>query len=392
MMEWREGDVTGILPYSRMVSPPGDTIAQAPTTILSIPRDRLQEMVRHCYQATTAMVHVMIDRARSFTSGDLHNEKMLSLGKLSAGLAHELNNPAAAIERNATLLRSRLEGAERAARVFGAARLSDEQLAAVDALRMSCLTRVAGVRSPIEQAEREDEIADWFASHGLDGAPAEAFAETDVTVADLERLAAAITGPALDAALEWAAAGCSVRTLTSEIQESATRIAGLVIAIKGFTHMDQAMVAEPVDLAQSLGNTVKVLRAKARTKSATVDIEVEDGLPRVRGFAGELNQIWANLIDNAARCHRGFGPVEVTRPASCSVCGAHRRQRSRYPGRDPRAHLRPVLHHQAVGDGTGLGLDIVRRLVRHNDGEITVESRPGRTEFRVVLPVAEDRR
>ena len=142
-------------------------------------RDHLRAMIRECYEITSILVHTMVDRARVFTSSDLHDEKMVSLGKLSAGLAHELNNPASAIERSAALLEDRLEDAERATRALGAARLTDAQLAAVDAVRASCLaTRVHGVRSPIEQAEREEAIADWLADHGLDVATAEALAET----------------------------------------------------------------------------------------------------------------------------------------------------------------------------------------------------------------------
>ena len=111
--------------------------------------------------------------ARDFTSGALHDEKMVSLGKLSAGLAHELNNPASAIERSAALLEDRLEDAEQATRALGASRLTDAQLTAIDAVRGSCLgARVAGVLSPIQQAEREDAIADWLADHGLDAAHA----------------------------------------------------------------------------------------------------------------------------------------------------------------------------------------------------------------------------
>src|SRR5206468_9302953 len=127
-------DVTGLLPYSRLVNPPGDSVAQEPTTILVVPRDDLREMIRECHQITSILVHTMLDRARAFTSSDLHDEKMVSLGKLSAGLAHELNNPASAIERNATLLQGRQEEAERAARALGASRLTDAQLAAVDAV------------------------------------------------------------------------------------------------------------------------------------------------------------------------------------------------------------------------------------------------------------------
>lgn len=391
IMEWHEGDVTGMLPYSRLVTPPGDTVAQEPTAVLAVHRDHLREMIRECHEVTSILVHTMLDRARVFTSSDLHDEKMVSLGKLSAGLAHELNNPASAIERSAALLDDRLDDAERATRALGACRLTDGQLQAVDAVREACLaTRVEGVRSPIEQAEHEEAIADWLGEHGLDPATAEALADTAVTFDALDRIAAAVNGPALEAVLRWAAAGCSVRNLASEILEAATRIAGLVTAIKGFTHMDQATVAEPVDLVQGLHNTVAVLRSKARNKSATVVVEVEPNLPRVRGFVGELNQIWANVIDNALDAIPESGRVEVLAGRE------HRRVVVRIadngPGIPEQIRDRifdPFFTTKPVGQGTGLGLDIVRRLVRHNDGDISVDSHPGRTEFRVALPIDE---
>jgi signal transduction histidine kinase len=391
IMEWRAGDVTGLLPYSRMVSSPGDTVAQEPTEVLGVHRDHIRAMIRECHEVTSILVHTMLDRARLFTSSDLHDEKMVSLGKLSAGLAHELNNPASAIERSAALLEERLEDAERATRALGASRLTDAQLAAVDAVREACLaTRVPGVRSPIEQAEREEAIADWLAGRGLDVSIAEALSETAVTFEALDLIAGAVEGPALNAVLGWAAAGCSVRSLASEIQEAAMRVAGLVAAIKGFTHMDQATVAEPVDLGQGLANTVAVLKSKARGKSAAVVVDVEPGLPAVRGFVGELNQVWANLIDNALDAIPEAGRVEVlaTRDQQRVVV----RIVDTGPGIPAEIRGRifdPFFTTKPVGHGTGLGLDIVRRLVRHNDGEIAVESRPGRTEFRVVLPSAE---
>jgi signal transduction histidine kinase len=316
---------------------------------------------------------------------------MMSLGKLSAGLAHELNNPASAIERSASVLDDRLEDAERATRALGAARLTDSELQAVDNLRAACLAaRVTGVRTPIEQAEREETIAEWLASHGLDTATAEALAETSVTLDALERIGEAVAGPALDAVLRWAAAGCSVRSLASDIQEAAMRISGLVTAVKGFTHMDRATVAQPVDLTQGLDNTVTVLRAKARSRSASVVVEAEPGLPAVRGFVGELNQIWSNLIDNALDAIPDGGRVEVRASreqrrvvvrVSDNGAGIPDEIRSRI--------FDPFFTTKPLGQGTGLGLDIVRRLVRHNDGEIAVESRPGWTEFRVVLPAAD---
>jgi signal transduction histidine kinase len=257
-------------------------------------------------------------------------------------------------------------------------------------VRASCLAAPErGVRSPIERAQWEQAITDWLDDRGLDTAIADALADTAVTLEALDLLAAAIDGPALGAALRWTAAGCSVRGLASEIQEAATRISGLVIAVKGFTHMDQATVAEPVDLSRGLDNTIAVLRSKARGKSAAVVVEIEADLPRVRGFAGELNQIWANLIDNALDAIPDAGRIEVLahRQGQRVVVGIV----DNGPGIPEQLRQRifdPFFTTKPPGHGTGLGLDIVRRLVRHNDGEIIVESRPGRTDFRVALPVA----
>jgi signal transduction histidine kinase len=388
VMEWRAGDVTGMLPYSRLVRPPGDSLAEEPSEILDVPAGDLPALIRECHEITSILVHTMLDRSRVFTSSGLHDEKMISLGKLSAGLAHELNNPASAIERSAALLEERLEDAEQATRALGASRLTDSQLAAIDRVHASCLaSRVHGVLSPIQQAEREDTIADWLADHGLEDAIAGALAETAVTLDALDQIAATVTGPPLGAVLRWVAAGCSVRGIASEIQEAATRISGLVMAIKGFTHMDQASVAEPVDLVSSLGNTVDVLKSKARLKSVAVTLDVAPGLPRVRGFVGELNQIWANLIDNALDAVPDSGRVEVT--ARCERRRVVVRVIDNGAGIPPgvREHLfEPFFTTKPVGKGTGLGLDIVRRLVSHNDAEIEVETAPGRTEFRVSFP------
>jgi signal transduction histidine kinase len=388
--EWRQGEVTGLLPYSRLVSPPGDTVAEEPTEILSVHRDRLPAMIRECQAVTSILVHTMVDRARAFTSAYLHDEKLVSLGKLSAGLAHELNNPAAAIERSAALLTARLQDAEQATRALAASHLTAAQLAAIEELRDTCLeTPERGVRSPIERAEREEEIADWLVRHHLDPAAADTLAETPATLAAFDQLAGVVDGSALDSVLRWAAAECAVRSLAAEIQQAATSIAGLVMAIKGFTHMDQALVPEPVNIAHSLDNTVRVLRAKARQRSATVEIETPPDLPPVRGFIGELNQVWANLLDNALDAVPDGGRVEVrAQRENQQVVVRIVDNGSGIPESIRGRIFDPFFTTKPMGQGTGLGLDIVRRLVRHNGGEITVESRPGRTEFRVALPAA----
>lgn len=391
VIEWRGGDVTGVLPYSRLVTPPGNSIVQEPTEVFTLDRSLLPELTHECYEITSILVRAMLDRARQFTSNDLLNEKMISLGKLSAGLAHELNNPASAIERCAAQLEGHLDAAESATLALGAARLSDDQLEAVRAIRASCLARQAcGVLSPIDQATREDEITDWLCAHGLDTRPAYPLADTDVTLAALDRLAAVVSGPALNAVLRWAAAGCGVRSLATGIQDSAMRIAGLVAAVKGFTHMGQAMAAEAVDLGSGLRDTVKVLGAKAREKCVSVAIDLEAGLPKAHGFIGELNQIWGNLIENALDAAPQGGCIDVTaRREDNRVVVRIIDDGAGIPEPNLQRVFDPFFTTKPQGQGVGLGLDIARRLVRHNEGVIDFESRPGRTEFRVTLPISD---
>jgi signal transduction histidine kinase len=335
---------------------------------------------------------------------------MLSLGKLSAGLAHELNNPVSAIARNAALLGERLDESERAARAVSVAGLTAAQLDAIDTLRASCAVAASAAASgsgganadgsaaavghaaltPIQRARRESELEDWLDDHGVDGDLAVALAETPVTLDALDQAAAIVDGPALAPVLRSVAAGCVVREIASEIYDAARRISALVTAIKGFTHMDQAVVAEPVDLTAGLRQTVAVLNSKAKLKSIAVTVHAEPGLPRVRGFAGELNQIWANLIDNALDAAPNGGRVEVT------ATREHQDVAVRIVDNGPGipADIRPRIFDpffttKPVGQGTGLGLDIVRRLVVHNDARIDVESSPGRTVFRITLPRAD---
>jgi len=391
IMEWRAGDVTGVLPYSRVSAPPGDSVAQEASEILAVPAVDLQALAEQCHQTTAILVHAMLDRVRAFNSSDLHDEKMVSLGKLSAGLAHELNNPAAAIERGASLLDEKLACFQAASIALASCRLSNEQLAVIDRVRETCA--VSGdftIRTPIEQAEREETVEDWLADHGIDTGIAEALADTPVTMSSLDALAASIDSAALSAVLRSLSAGCGARILAEEIKDAAMRISGIVIAVKGFTHMDQAPVAEDVDLLRGLNNTVAVLRAKARSKSATVTIDSEPQLPPVRGFAGEINQIWANLIDNALDAIPASGRVEIKASRENNKVAVRVIDNGLgIPAGVRERIFDPFFTTKPIGQGTGLGLDIVRRLVRHNDGAISVESEPGRTEFRVLLPVAD---
>ena len=386
-MEWREGDVTGLLPYSRLTFTPGDVVAEESTEVLIVDARDLRELTRECHDVTSRLVHVMLDRARHFTSTDLHDEKMLSLGRLAAGLAHELNNPASALVRGAKDLTGRLMDVERASRALGAS-VPAPQLALVDRVTGICLSSVVStVRSPIEQVDREDALYQWLEAHGADVSAAPPLAESAVTFEDLDALAGALGPDALDAALRSVAATCVMRRLGSEMEIAALRIHGLVSAIKGFTYMDHATVPSPVDVAQGLTDTLAVLSGKARARSAHVTVHVDPDLPRVDGYGGELNQVWSNLIDNALDAVPAEGRVDILAARD----GASVVVRVIDSGHGIPADIRerifdPFFTTKPLGQGTGLGLDLVQRLVRRHDGAVDVDSRPGRTEFRVTLP------
>jgi signal transduction histidine kinase len=388
--EWRAGDVTGALPYSRLVTPPGDTVVEEPVEMLVILREHLPAMIRECHEVTSILVHVMLDRARFFTSTMLHDEKLKSLGKLAAGLAHELNNPAAAITRLAKMLGAGIESAENSARTVGAAGLLPAELTALRETIAACLAMpIQQVRSPLEEAEREAEIADWLNARGIDAAAAESVARSPVTVATLEQLTRAVRPETLGPALRWLAADCSVRHLAWDIEQAGARISDLVTAVRGFTQVDVSDVPRAVDVAVGLRQTLAVLQGKARNRAIRVTVTMDDDLPRVRGVAAELNQIWANLVDNALDAAPASGTVEVRAARRGEVVEV--RVADNGPGIPAEIRERifdPFFTTKDVGKGTGLGLDIVRRLVDRHDGDIEVISEPGRTEFIVSLPRA----
>lgn len=388
--EWREGDITGLLPYSRLGEARGKTIVDEPSEALVVPREKVAAMPVSCPQLTTILVHVMLDRAREFKTSDLQLEKLASLGRLAAGMAHELNNPASAAARSARMLAEALAESDEASRALGAARLSPEEQESLERVRTICLaTPATTVRSPLEQADREESIVDWLAGQGADESFAPTLAETDVKLETLEELAGELTGDKLDAALRWVAAGCTVRALARDIEQASTRVHELVSAVKGFTYMDSGTAAGPVDVRKGLTDTLAVLASKARGKKAAVNVEVAADLPHVRGFGGELNQVWANLIDNALDAVDEGGRVTVTAVQEGTSIVV--RVIDDGPGMPDDVKARifdPFFTTKAVGTGTGLGLDIARRVVTRHKGSITLTSEPGRTEFVVQLPLA----
>jgi len=390
VMDWREGDVTGVLPYSRMGVAAGTTVVDETLEALLVRREDVAAMPVTCPHVTAVLVHAMLDRAREFTSNDLQLEKLASLGQLAAGMAHEINNPASAAARSARLLTEALAEADEASRSLEQADLNPSEQALLERVRTICLaTPAASNLSPLKRADREEEIADWLMDHAVDASLSAPLTDTDLTLETLTELAGALSADKLAAALRWMGPACTVRQLAREIEQATSRVHELVSAVKAFTYMDHASAPEPVDVGKGLTDTLTMLAAKARDRGGTVELDVAADLPRLNAFGGELNQVWANLIDNALDAVEQGGRVTViaTRDGESVVV----RVIDDGPGIPPDVKNRifdPFFTTKPVGSGTGLGLDIAQRLVSRHEGFIAVTTEPGRTEFRVTLPVA----
>ena len=389
VLEWKAGDVTGYLPYSRMGKSPGSGVVEETAELFEMHRDHMPELIQKCPTITMVLVHAMLDRARVFKSSDLQDEKMMSLGRVSAGLAHELNNPASAAARSAKLLADGLVELEDASRALGAARLTVAQQESIDRRRQLCVMPTAPMRSPIERADREDALTAWLEAHDADPGFAATLVDTALTTADLDELAGALDGPVVTAALRWLTADCSTRMLTAEVERAVSRVHDLVASVKRYTHMDRTNVAEPVDVATGIGDSIALLQYKTRKKSVSITVNLERGLPKVYASPGDLNQVWMNLIDNAIDAVPEAGHVTIDADRqSDAVLVRVTDDGAGIPDAIRERIFEPFFTTKPVGQGTGLGLDIVRRLLWNNGGDVDVESRPGRTEFRVTLRTA----
>lgn len=381
------GRITGYLPYSRITTPRGFLVADGPVEFLTIRRENIKELARECYEFTAACVHEMLDRVRVFKADDKHQEKMAALGRLSAGLAHELNNPTSAVARAAGELDAAGVELVAASRALGAAGLGGDALMALASRAAPGRRTSMETRSPLEQTDLEDRMLEWLEDRGVDPDLAYVLAEHGLTVEDLETAASDVGAAHLAVVLRYVAAQANIRGLTADIVEAAERIYSLVAAVKKHTHMDRGSAREPIVIGDHLRDAVTLMSSKASEKEVTLDLGVEDGLPTVEGSVADLNQVWMHLVDNAIDA--AAGSVGITVEMSRGQDAVMVRVVDDGPGisdSDRERVFEPFFTTKDVGEGRGLGLDVVRTVVQGHRGSVDVSSRPGRTEFRVTLP------
>jgi signal transduction histidine kinase len=317
-------------------------------------------------------------------------DRLAGLGKLSAGLAHELNNPASAAKRAASQLRDILKKIKDASLELGRKNLTPAQKSEIEKLEAAFTQHDDPPPDPLTMSDLEEQVDSLLRSHGQSDLwqLAADLARKNVKPEVLESLFAALDAGTARAALVRIAASVEIANLLNEIESSTSRISDLVGAIKEYTHMDQAPV-QNVDVVKSLETTLTIMNHKLK-RGVVVQRDYQRIPLLVNSFGSELNQVWTNIIDNAIDAMGGKGELRVRtyRDDDCVMVEIG----DNGPGISPEveAHIfEPFFTTKGVGEGTGLGLDTVQRIVRKHRGSIQVDSKPGDTRFQVRLPLAE---
>jgi signal transduction histidine kinase len=384
------GSVTGVLPFSRMKKSVVTGRALTESRILKFPSSRFPELIQKMPELTQRLVGVMADRIREVTRVEQQRDRLAGLGKLSAGLAHELNNPASAAKRATSLLRDAFKRIKDAVQELGKHQLTAAQKSEIERLEASFLQPAQDPLDTLAISDLEDQIDSLLRSHGQSDLwqLASDLAHRGVKPEVLESLFATLDADVARAALVRIAASVEIANLLNEIESSTSRISDLVRAVKEYTYMDQTP-AQSVDVVKGLENTLTILHHKLK-RGVTVRREYEKVPLLVNSFGSELNQVWTNIIDNAIDAMGGKGELRVRtyRDDTCVVVEIA----DNGPGISPevKAHIfEPFFTTKGVGEGTGLGLDTVQRIVKKHRGTIQVNSKPGDTRFQVFLPLVE---
>jgi len=384
------GNVGGLLPYSRLQFFPAQGVAVGDTVLFELPYTQFAALEHVSPELVQRLVGVMNDRARDEVRTLERNDKLRALGKLSAGLSHELNNPAAAISRASASLTKALEVIPKRLLELIATCSPPELVARVMALAV-LPPELPPPLPALQAADREEELADWLETQGSpDGyALAAGLLDAGLDVAALAPVAAQLPPTARPAAFAWLSGHLAAARLTRDISEASRRISTLVDDVKTYSHMDRAGGTEKLNITTGLDSTLHLFAYALREKNVHLIRDYAPDLPLITGQVSSLNQVWTNLIDNALDALPTSGGELTLRVRSqAGRLGVSVLDNGSGITPEVLAHMfEPFYTTKPLGEGSGLGLDIARRIVQEHGGQLEATSVPGCTEFTAWLPI-----
>ncbi|MGB6746181.1 MAG: ATP-binding protein [Terracidiphilus sp.] len=389
----RSGQMTGILPFSRMVSYGGQGLAVSPVWGLLIHRSLFPEMLQAIPSMAQRAVTTLLDRVREVTRIEQQAEKLNALGKLAGNLAHELNNPASAAQRAASSVIEALQANRNNRFKLVKLALNEQQIRAIVAWEENILTRAVPLPSPAPEPgalayiSREESVRGWLNEIGCEDAweMAPQLAEQGVSAADLDELRTVLSPTEVCISLQFFVRYLRSIRAAETLVNSTARIFDLIDAVKDYSNMDRAPILE-VDVPAGLDATLLML--SSHMNQIQIERDYEPNLPRISAYGGELNQVWTALIENALDALGNHGLLRITCRLEAEMLLVEIWDTG--PGIPPELQERifePFFTTKAPGRGLGLGLDYAMRIVRKHRGHLSVKSEPGSTCFRVRLPL-----
>jgi len=387
------GGSGGLLPYSRMTASPGNSYAEGKVKCFLIHKSHFPELERVSPELVQRLVGYMTERARTFATVKLQQEKVGALGQLAAGIAHELNNPAAAISRISEELNRRLKLNYELTEKMIAQQVNPQHISELFKIAHEKETAAKEKLTASQRMKREDELTDWLEENGYKQNlfSNDVFVESGFTVNDFEAIRNNTGNEEFARLAQWLENLLVSSQLIKDLDVASTRISQLVGAVKSHVHMDRTSEKQPTNLHEDIDNTLTLLGYKLRQKNITLEKKYCNNMRPVPAFVGELNQVWTNIIDNAVYAMSDNGKLVIE-----TVCGKKNvtvcitDNGSGIPKDVISRIFDPFFSTKKVGEGTGIGLNLVSRIIKSHNGEINVSSEPGKTAFTIRLPFEDE--